>query len=313
MLRLGYAKLADYGREVLGLAGRTAQAMARLSRELRARPVLAAAVRRGEVSPRKAEVVLGVALGRDEAEWVERARRCTVRELAADAGARGEPEAWERVVASASPETVARVEEAMELAGRLLGPTSQRWERLEVICQEFLGAHRGPGWDEPAAGRRGGGYLEGGAGAGDPEVGGAGPGRASAGAGGGRRARAAGHRRTAAGACGDAAALGRPGGTARTRGPGAGAVERPRLRELRALLHREVGTGGADGRAEGLAGGEAPADAAAAGGPAIRPDQLREGAHRGGSGGARIRWTGGSAVPRRPPASTCTGRRRATR
>ena len=152
MLRLGYAKLADYGREVLGLAGRTAQAMARLSRELRARPVLAAAVRRGEVSPRKAEVVLGVALGRDEAEWVERARICTVRELAADAGARGEPEAWERVVASASPETVARVEEAMELAGRLLGPTSQRWERLEVICQEFLGAHRGPGWDEPAAG-----------------------------------------------------------------------------------------------------------------------------------------------------------------
>lgn len=149
MLRLGYAKLADYGREVLGLAGRTAQAMARLSRELRARPVLAAAVRRGEVSPRKAEVVLGVALGRDEAEWVDRARRCTVRELAADAGASGEPEAWERVVASASPETVARVEEAMDLAGRLLGPTSQRWERLEVICQEFLGAHRGPGWDEP--------------------------------------------------------------------------------------------------------------------------------------------------------------------
>ncbi|MCX5732562.1 MAG: HNH endonuclease signature motif containing protein [Deltaproteobacteria bacterium] len=152
MLRLGYAKLADYGREVLGLAGRTAQAMARLSRELRARPLLAAAVRRGQVTPRKAEVILGVALGRQEAEWVERARRFTVRELAAGAGAQEGPEAWERVVATASPETVARVEEAMELAGRLLGPTSQRWERLEVMCQEFLGAHRGPGWDEPPAG-----------------------------------------------------------------------------------------------------------------------------------------------------------------
>ncbi len=151
LLRLGYAKLADYGREVLGVAGRTAQSMARLSRELRARPLLAAAVRHGEVTPRKAEVVLGVALGPDEAEWVERARRCTVRELAVEAGAPEGPEAWERVVASASPETVARVEEAMELAGRLLGPTSQRWERLEVMCQEFLGAHRGPGWDEPAA------------------------------------------------------------------------------------------------------------------------------------------------------------------
>lgn len=151
LLRLGYAKLADYGREVLGVAGRTAQAMARLSRELGARPLLAAAVRRGEVTPRKAEVVLGVALGREEAEWVERARRFTVRELAADAGGQAEPEAWERVVAAASPETVARFEEAMELAGRLLGPTSQRWERLEVLCQEFLGAHRGPGWDEPPA------------------------------------------------------------------------------------------------------------------------------------------------------------------
>jgi hypothetical protein len=56
------------------------------------------------------------------------------------------------VVASASPETVARVEKAMDLAGRLLGPTSQRWERLEVMCQEFLGAHRGPGWDKPPSG-----------------------------------------------------------------------------------------------------------------------------------------------------------------
>ena len=156
LLRLGYAKLSDYGREVLGVAGRTTQAMARLSRELRARPLLAAAVRRGEVTPRKAEMVLGVAFGRDEAIWVARAREYTVRELAAGAeaagcGAKGD-EAWERVIVAASPETVERVEEALELAGRLLGPTSQRWERLEVVCQEFLGAYRGSGREERARG-----------------------------------------------------------------------------------------------------------------------------------------------------------------
>ena len=156
LLRLGYARLSDYGREVLGVAGRTTLAMARLSRELRVRPLLAEAVRRGEVTPRKAEMVLGLALGRDEAAWVERARGSTVRELAAGAdaaggGAEGE-ENWERVIVAASPETVERVEEALELAGRLLGPTSQRWERLEVVCQEFLGAHRGSGREEPARG-----------------------------------------------------------------------------------------------------------------------------------------------------------------
>ena len=156
LLRLGYAKLSDYGREVLGVAGRTTQAMARLSRELRARPLLADAVRRGEVTPRKAEMVLGVASGRDEAAWVARARGSTVRELAraaeaADRGAQDE-ESWERVIVAASPETVERVEQALELAGRLLGPTSQRWERLEVVCQEFLGAYRGSGREDPARG-----------------------------------------------------------------------------------------------------------------------------------------------------------------
>ena len=49
----------------------------------------------------------------------------------------------------ASPATQARFAEAMEMAGQVLGPTSQRWERVEAICQEFLGAHEGPGEPEP--------------------------------------------------------------------------------------------------------------------------------------------------------------------
>src|SRR5512138_960155 len=52
VLRLGYSGLGDYACERLGIAGRTAQGMARLARELRTRPLLASAVRRGEVSAR---------------------------------------------------------------------------------------------------------------------------------------------------------------------------------------------------------------------------------------------------------------------
>lgn len=149
LLRLGYSRLTDYGREVLGVAGRTAQAMARLARELRLRPLLGAAVRRGEVSPRKAETVLPAALGPDEAQWVFRARTHTVRELQEATSRPGEPWEWERVAVRAAPATIEVWETALDMAGRLLGPTSARWERVEVVCQEFLGAHRGPGWNDP--------------------------------------------------------------------------------------------------------------------------------------------------------------------
>src|SRR6266542_1823744 len=38
----------------------------------------------------------------------------------------------------------ATVEEAMALAGKLLGSTAPKWQRLEAICQEYLGAHPDP-------------------------------------------------------------------------------------------------------------------------------------------------------------------------
>jgi len=104
-LRLGYAGIADYAREVLGIAGRTALALARLARELADRPVLRAAVRRGEVSPRLAQELLPVAKGEAEAAWVARAGQLTVREairaVRAAMGGRVAPaladEGWSRV------------------------------------------------------------------------------------------------------------------------------------------------------------------------------------------------------------------------
>src|SRR4051812_17879717 len=73
-LRLGYAGIGDYARERLGIPASTAVKMARLARELRERPLLRAAVLGGEITARCAETILAVAVGEEEAAWVERAR-----------------------------------------------------------------------------------------------------------------------------------------------------------------------------------------------------------------------------------------------
>ncbi len=143
LIRLGFSNLGDYAREVLDIEERTAQAMARLSRELRSRPLLRAAVRSGEVRPRNAQTVLPVAVGDAEAEWVGRARVETVRALekavrAVRAG--DEDEEWTRFRVRLSPEDRATVDEALAIAGRLM-PGSRRPQRLEVMAQEYLAEH----------------------------------------------------------------------------------------------------------------------------------------------------------------------------
>ncbi len=145
-LRLGYGGVGDDARERLGIAGRTAQAMVQLARALRDRPLLREAVRRGEVSARKALTVLAVARGDAEAGWVGRARGESVRALAAGVRAAGAPEPepeepWESICVGMAPGERAKLDEAMELAGELVGRAAPRWQKLEAICQEYLGAH----------------------------------------------------------------------------------------------------------------------------------------------------------------------------
>ncbi len=156
VLRLGYSCVGDYARERLGMGETTARNAAKLARGLRERPLLRDAVRRGEVSARKAQAVLPVAGGEDEAAWVERARSETVRalEAAVRVSQRGGGEAtepWDRIQAEMTPPEWVRLDEAMALAGELLGAASPKWQRLEVICQEFLGTHPCHG-DESATG-----------------------------------------------------------------------------------------------------------------------------------------------------------------
>lgn len=143
---LGYAGIGDYARERLGIPASTAQKMARLARGLRECPLLRDAVRSGEVSIRQAEAVLPVARGEAEQWWVARARRETVRALKAavkDAVQPEDDEPWARLCVEVAPEDRPVVDEALEVAGQLLGATTPKWRRIEALCEEYLSDHPG--------------------------------------------------------------------------------------------------------------------------------------------------------------------------
>ncbi len=147
VIALGFSGVADYGREVLDVGESTARNLARLARALRDRPLLRAAVWSGEVSTRKAETILAVARGDAEALWVARAKASTVRALRAAVKATAgsapeEDEPWSRVEVVLTPEQRVVVEEALDLAGKVLErPGAPRWQKLEVICCEYLAEH----------------------------------------------------------------------------------------------------------------------------------------------------------------------------
>jgi hypothetical protein len=145
-LRLGYVSIGDYARERLGMAASTAQKMARFAKALRARPLLRAAVRAGEVSVRQAEAILPLAIGEDEAAWVARARRGTVRALkdAVKESQSQQPEddeEWLPVRVQISPESLPLVDDAMRVAGKLLGATALKSQRFGAMCEEYIGGH----------------------------------------------------------------------------------------------------------------------------------------------------------------------------
>jgi hypothetical protein len=150
-LVFGHAGIGDYTREEHGMNASTAQKKVRFSRELRSRPLLRAAVRAGEVTMRQAEAVLPLARGDEEALWVERARNHgTVRGLAeAVKGASGggteeEDEELVCVRIRLPAEIRPLVEEAEELAGKIVGAASPRWVRAQAVCDEYNGFFDAP-------------------------------------------------------------------------------------------------------------------------------------------------------------------------
>jgi hypothetical protein len=147
--------LDDYAREVLDLEKGTTDALERLGRALRSRPLLREAMRSGKVALRAGQLVAPVAVGEAEAEWISRASRCTVRELeeAVRRAKRGEDpdEEWLRFGARPTPAERVVLDAGLEVAGRVL-PGSSRMERFEAMAQELLAVlPRDPDADPPPA------------------------------------------------------------------------------------------------------------------------------------------------------------------
>lgn len=145
-MRFGYAGIGDYARERLGINASTAVKMARRAQQLRGCPLLRDAVWLGVVSISKSDAILPVARGERENSWVARAREATVNALKKAVRSSGvvtpeEEENWELVFVQLSSEVKPVWDEALELAGKVLGLTTPKWQRVEVICQEYLGAH----------------------------------------------------------------------------------------------------------------------------------------------------------------------------
>lgn len=145
-MRLGFSGVGDFARERLGMKPGMARSLVRFAQALRTRPLLAGAVRKGEIQRRAAEVIVPVAFGLEEAGWVERARHETVRSLRAAVKEKlgiEEPvdERWTIVSEAFPPEVGSALGTAMKVAGIVLGPTSTEWQRLEAIVTEYVAGH----------------------------------------------------------------------------------------------------------------------------------------------------------------------------
>ena len=128
---LKYSNIGDYAREELGINASTAVKMARLARRLRERPLLREAVRRGELSARKAEIIAPVAVGDDEARWIIRGMAETVRSLKVTVKAPPEPdeEEWVSLRAEVLPEKWPMLDEGLRLSGVVIGATATKMRR----------------------------------------------------------------------------------------------------------------------------------------------------------------------------------------
>jgi hypothetical protein len=142
-IELGFSGVGDLARERLGLAADHARRLRRDAERLRSRPLLRDAVIAGDVTLRKAEVVMRVALGEQEAYWVARARTDTVRrlELAVGGAAEHAEADWHRLRIGLPPDQAQVVEVALDAAGILLGPTAPLWKRIGALAMEFLSEH----------------------------------------------------------------------------------------------------------------------------------------------------------------------------
>jgi hypothetical protein len=110
------------------------------------------AVRRGEITARKAEIIAPVAVGTDQMRWIVLGKGETVRSLNARVKAPPDPrdETWLHFAAEVPPEKRPVLEEGQRLAGIAIGAASSKMQRLNAWAQEYLGSHPAPEDDRAA-------------------------------------------------------------------------------------------------------------------------------------------------------------------
>ena len=154
---LGFARLADYARERVGLSARQLQDLAHVSDALAGLPRVEAAVLAGVLSWSKARLLCRVARAEDEAAWVAFAQRMRVRALerevrrldrgaleaavlpiSEDAGDDEEPR--EGVVIACTPAVRGKWWRARSLAQRVAGERLAPWACMEAVMAEVLSA-----------------------------------------------------------------------------------------------------------------------------------------------------------------------------
>src|SRR4051812_13028559 len=145
-MHLKYSNIGDYAREEFGLNASTAAKKARLARKLQDRPLVREAVQRGEITLRKAEVIVPVAVGDQQTHWILRAKELSVRALKKEVDAPRDPEDEEfaTLVVGVTPEERPFIQEGLRWGAIDIGHRSRTFQRVEAWGQEYFGAHAIP-------------------------------------------------------------------------------------------------------------------------------------------------------------------------
>ena len=125
---------------------RQAAKKARLGRKLADRPLVREAIRRGDLTPRKAEIIVPLAVGERQTFWILRAKEDTVRSLKKEVKAPRDPDDEELMTASfvVAAEDRPVIAEGLRWGGIVLGHRSTKPQRVEAWGQEYFGAHPAP-------------------------------------------------------------------------------------------------------------------------------------------------------------------------
>ena len=139
----GFSSIGDYAMELIGIKPRKAQYLVFIASRLEKLPLIREAFDSGELSWTKAREITGVATAETEAEWLDKARALSNRDLEREARrhAGQDSGAFATVTISMPVEVLAMWNDAYELAERLSGTELEKWQVLEPSLAEFLGTH----------------------------------------------------------------------------------------------------------------------------------------------------------------------------